>query len=183
MDVFTAIDTRASAIRLTDPAPTREHLERILGAALRAPDHGRLSPWRLLLLEGESRARLGDALSGHLRRKTPNASESALNAERAKAQRAPVIVAVAARVNRQHKVPVIEQQLAAGAAVQNMLLAAHSLGYGAMWKTGDAAYDPQVKAELGLEPDDELVAFVYLGTVAAAGKPRNLDLNGFVLGR
>jgi len=183
MDFFTALDTRASAAKLTAPAPTREHLDRILSAGLRAPDHGKLSPWRFVVLQDESRAILGNALAAFVKRKSPDTHEATLDSERNKAQRAPVIVAVAARVNRAHKVPVFEQQLAAAAAVQNMLLAAHALGYGAMWKTGEGAYDPQVKADLGFEPDDEVVAFVYLGTVALAGKPRNLELDGLVLRR
>lgn len=183
MDLFTVLDTRASALRLADPAPTPEHLDRILIAGLRAPDHGRLSPWRFVVLQGESRSVLGDALAAFFERNQPDAPESRIEAERAKAQRAPTIIAVAARVNREHKVPVIEQQLAAGAAVQNMLLAAHALGYGTMWKTGSAAYDPQVKTALGFETDDEVVAFVYIGTATASGNPRALELDGFVLQR
>lgn len=75
-----------------------------------------------------------------------------------------MIVAVAARLNAQHKVPAVEQLLAVAACVQNMILAAHAMGYGTMWKTGAAAYDPGVKAALGLDAGDHIVAFVYLGT-------------------
>ncbi len=86
--------------------------------------------------------------------------------------RAPCIIAVAARVFKTNKVPEIEQVLAVGAAVQNMFLAAHALGYGIMWKTGAGAYSADVKSALGLQTDDHIVAFLYLGAVAIAGMLR-----------
>jgi nitroreductase len=147
---------------------------------VRAPDHGRLGPWRFVVLEGDSRSRMAEALAGHLQRKRPDTSAAALDAERAKAQRAPLILVVAARPLRGHKVPEIEQILAVGAAVENLLLATQALGYGTMWKTGEAAYDAQVKTDLGLEPGDQVVGFIYIGTVAAAGQPRTASLEGLV---
>lgn len=180
MDVLEAIDSRASALRLSEPAPSTADLDRILAAAVRAPDHGRLAPWRFVVLEAAARERLGDALAALLRRKQPDAPEATLSAQRAKALRAPTIVVVVAHVERAHKVPEIEQLLAVGAGVQNMLLAAHALGYGAMWRTGAAAYDAQVKSALGIDADDHIVGFVYLGTVAAAGTPRAVSLDGLV---
>jgi nitroreductase len=180
MDLLTAIEQRASAVRLTAPGPGPDELDRILRAAARAPDHGKLAPWRFVVVGQERRALFAEALAGVLRRKQPEASEAALNGERAKAMRAPLIVVVAARPVAGHKVPEIEQQMAVGAAVQNMLLAASALGYGAMWKTGAPAYDGGLKAELGLEPGDSIVAFVYLGTVAEPGQARAANLDGLV---
>lgn len=168
MELLKGIESRISAVKLSEPAPTREHLERIINAGTRAPDHGRLRPWRFVVLEGAARAKLGDAMADMLRAKVPDATPDQLNSERNKPMRAPVIVAVAAKITK-GKIPEIEQVLAAGAAAQNMFLAANALGYGVMWKTGGAAYDPQVKALLGLAAEDHIVALLYLGTTAATG--------------
>lgn len=168
MELLEGIESRTSALKLGAPGPTREHLERIINAGVRAPDHGRLRPWRFVVLEGDARAKLGDAMADMLRAKLPDASKDQLDAERGKPLRAPTILAAAAHVTK-GKIPEIEQVLAVGAAVQNMLLAAQALGYGAMWKTGGAAYDARVKALFGLEPEDHIVALLYLGTTTAAG--------------
>lgn len=168
MELLEGIEARTSAAKLGEPAPTREHLERIIHAGMRAPDHGRLRPWRFVVLEGAARAQLGEAMADMLRAKVPDATPDQLDSERNKPLRAPVIVAVAAQIVK-GKIPEIEQVLAVGAAVQNMFLAANALGYGAMWKTGGAAYDPKVKALLGLAPEDHIVALLYLGTTTAAG--------------
>jgi nitroreductase len=177
MDVLEAIDRRSSALRLSEPGPAREDLERILSAGGRAPDHGRLSPWRFVVIEGKARAVLGEAMAEMRRKKAPPPSEEELAREREKPFRAPMIVTVAARVTVNENVPEIEQVVAVGAAVQNMILAAQALGYGAMWRTGAAAYDPDVKQALGLEPRDHIVAFLYLGTALAAGPARKEDVS------
>lgn len=168
MDLLEGIASRTSALKLASPGPSREHLEQIIRAGTRAPDHGRLRPWRFVVLEGAARDKLADAMAEILRRKLPQATADQLAAERNKAMRAPTIVVAAAKVVS-GKIPAIEQVGAVGAAVQNMFLAAHALGYGAMWKTGAAAYDAEVKAMFGLGPDDHIVAFLYLGTVATPG--------------
>jgi nitroreductase len=177
MDLLTAIDTRSSAVRLADPPPSKSHLERILQSGVRAPDHGRLAPARFVVLQTEGLKRLGDAMAQAFQRTTAGATPEQLEAERKKAFRAPVVIAVAARLNRAHKVPVVEQLSAVSAGVQNMFLTAHALGYGAMWKTGGVAYDPAVNTALGLQPDDQIVAFLYLGTAVGKGpvKPSTLD--------
>lgn len=177
MDLFTAIDTRTSAIKLSEPAPTSEHLQRILAAGARAPDHGKLAPWRFVVLGNSARQQLGETMAQGLLARDPRADAEQLQRERNKAGRAPCIIAAAARLNKQHKVPESEQILAVGAAVQNMFLAAHALGYGAMWKTGPAAYNPQVKRLLGLNEDDHIVAFLYLGSIALIGTPRSAILD------
>jgi len=172
MDLFTAIDTRASAIKLIAPAPTRAHLQRIIDAGARAPDHGKLGPWRFVVLGDHARAQLGEAMAQDLLTRDANADADSLQRERNKAARAPCIIAVAARITRQHKVPESEQVQAVSAAVQNMLLATHALGYGVMWKTGPAASSSTVKRLLGLQEDDHLVALLYLGTLGALGPQR-----------
>lgn len=178
--VLTAINSRASALKLSEPAPTREHLQQIMAAGARAPDHGRLAPWQFVVLEGKAREILSEAAVAMLRAADPAATAEHITRERDKSLRAPCIVVVAARVNKQHKVPEIEQLLAVGAATQNMFLVAQELGYGVMWKTGPAAYDTGVKVALGLQADDHIVGFLYLGTTAMPGKLREAQLEGHV---
>lgn len=176
MDLFEAIRSRATAARLKAPGPTREDLERIIGAGVHAPDHGRLRPWRFVVLQGSARERLGESMAQRLREKVPDATPEQLDNERRKALRAPTIIVAAARITK-GKIPDIEQIEAVTAAVQNMLLAAHGLGYGAMWKTGPAAYDPNTKALLGLSAEDHIVALLYMGTIDTPGQltPRSID--------
>jgi len=180
MDLFTAIDTRSSSIKLTEPGPTREQIERILSAAVRAPDHGKLAPWRFVVLDGAARAVLGDAMAQALMAMMPAASETQLAAERSKPFRAPTIIAVAAHLTHGHKVPDHEQIQAVAAAVQNMFLATHALGLGAMWKTGKPAETDLVKQALGFDTDDVIVAFLYVGTNAVAGPRRAANTEGLV---
>jgi nitroreductase len=171
MQAIDALLTRRSARALTEPAPDAGALELILASAARAPDHGRLRPWRFVLIRGAARGRFGDMLADHLRRVHASAGEDTLQRERLKAWRAPLIVVVAARCNPAVKIPVIEQVLSAGAAAHAMMLAAHALGFNSMWKTGGPAYDAVVKAALGLEADDAIVGFMYLGTESGERAP------------
>lgn len=165
MELFAAIQTRSSAGRLAEPGPDPEQTERLLQAAARAPDHGRLRPWRLIVLRDALRDAFTAAAAEAKRARLPVMAEDQLAAEREKMNRSPSIVVVACAVNReQTKIPEIEQVVAAGAAAQNLFLAAHDLGYGVMWKTGAAAYNPAVKAILGLRPDDHIVAIMHVGT-------------------
>lgn len=168
MDALQALTTRASPQALVAPAPDAATLERLFQAAIRAPDHGRLRPWRFMIIEGAARETFGDVLASALRRREPDVPEAALVKERAKPLRAPLIVVVAARVREHRGVPEVEQVVAAGAAAQNLLLAAHALGFGGFWRTGAAAYDDSVKRALGLSRQDAIVGFVYLGTPSGA---------------
>jgi nitroreductase len=168
MELLEGIQTRVSAAKIAAPGPTQEQLNIIMSAGLRAPDHGRLKPWRFVVLEGAERARLGNAMAELLRKKAPHCTDAQLDGERAKPMRAPTIIVVAARTTK-GKIPEIEQITAVAAGVQNMFLAAHALGLGAMWKTGAAAYDDTVKIGLGLRPEDHIVAFLYLGTIVTPG--------------
>ena len=179
MDSIAAITSRVSAKTFGDVAPTKDHLAIVLQAAVRAPDHGRLRPWRFMLIEGVQRRKFGELLAASALRRIPGLGEGDLQRERDKAMRAPLIIVVACRVVQGTKVPVIEQILAAGAAAQNILLALHSLGYAAVWKTGEAAYDTEVKKSLGLAADDHLVGFIYtgggLGVTYGSGKTASVQ--------
>jgi nitroreductase len=152
---------------LGDPAPDDAALERILAAGSCAPDHGRLRAWRFIVVRGAARERLGEVFAEALSKRQPDAPQAAVEQERQRPLRAPLVIALAARIEPQHpKIPEIEQILSAGAAAQNVLLAAHAQGFGAKWLTGAAAYDDHVKAALGLEPGDRLIGFLHIGTVA-----------------
>jgi len=150
---------------LTLPGPTPAHLERMLEAAAHAPDHGRLRPWKFIVLEGALREKFSYAAASAKRVRLPSMSDEQFAAEREKLARSPLIVIVACVVRREQvKIPEIEQVVAAAAAAQNLFLAAHDLGYGVMWKTGAAAYDSQVKATIGLGPADHIVGIMHVGT-------------------
>jgi nitroreductase len=166
MQAIDALVTRRSAVTLTEPAPDAAALELILASAVRAPDHGRLRPWRFIVVRGAARAQFGELLARHLARTQPAASAESLQRERDKAFRAPLIIVVAAHVNEAVKIPPIEQLLSAGVAAGNIMLAAVALGYNAMWKTGAAAYDAEVRRALGLASTDAIVGFLYVGTEA-----------------
>ena len=168
MDALEALNTRATAKTYGETAPTKEQLAIVLQAAVRAPDHGRLRPWRFMIIEGDQRRKLGDLLAASALRRIPGLSAGDLQRERDKALRAPLIIVVACRIVPGTKIPVIEQILAAGSAAQNILLALHALGFVAAWKTGEAAYDPEVKRALGFAADDHLVGFIYTGGGAGA---------------
>jgi nitroreductase len=169
MDAVEALRTRYSGRVLKEPAPTGEALEIILECASRAPDHGRLRPWRFIIIENAQRGAFGELLADQMRRARPGSTPEALERERQKAFRAPLIIVVAAVPNPEAKIPAIEQVLATAAAAQNIMLAAFAQGFNAMWKTGDAAYDETVKRAFGLEQKDSIVAFIYVGT--DAGEP------------
>jgi nitroreductase len=167
MQTIDALLERRSAKALTAPGPDEGALDLILASAAAAPDHGRLRPWRFIVIQGDGLTRFGDLLAEHLRRTHPSTSSETLQRERQKAFRAPMILVVAAIATPGIKIPVIEQVLSAAAAAQNVMLAAHALGFNSMWKTGGPAYDEQVKTALGLEAKDGIVGFMYLGTEVA----------------
>lgn len=150
---------------LSEPGPDEKTLRTLLEVAMRVPDHGKLGPWRFLVLRGASRGRLGDALARRFRELHPDADEAALAMERGRLERAPVVVVVVSSPNpKAVKIPLWEQQLSAGAACQNLLNAALFAGYGAQWLTEWCAYDEEVARVLGLTDDERVAGFVYIGS-------------------
>jgi len=167
MDALTALHTRTAAPRLTEPAPGAVELEQVLTAGLRAPDHGMLRPWRFLVVTGEARQKLGQLFVDCLQPQTPEQSDKLFQSP----QRAPMIIVAVATIKEHPKVPAIEQIASAVAAVQNMSVAIHALGFGSIWKTGAVAYDPKVKLALGLQTTDEIVGYLYVGTPTFKDRP------------
>ena len=160
MNALTALQTRTSAPRLIEPAPADADLDQIIKAALRAPDHGMLRPWRFLIVEGEARRKLGQLFVDCLRPQTPEQQEKLL----ASPLRAPMVIVCVATIKDNPKIPAIEQICSMAAAVQNMSVAIFALNFGAIWKTGEVAYSPEVKIALGLKPTDAIVGYLYVGT-------------------
>jgi nitroreductase len=183
MDAFEAILARRSIGRLVEPGPAGSDLDRILQAALAAPDHGELRPWKLVVLAGEAKDAFGAVLADAYVQRCESLgaapTEGQLTKERTKLGRAPVVLVVAAVHRHSNKIPWEEQFAAGAAAAQNALLAATALGYGSMWRTGDAAFDLRVKEALGLGPHDAIVGFLYLGTPAEGSDkpPRHPNLH------
>jgi nitroreductase len=176
MDVFEAIHARQSLGNVkTDPVP-RAEIERLLEAAVQAPNHYKVRPWRFVVVSGEARHRLGKAMAQGLRRRSPQVTEEVLEKERTKPLRAPLIIAVAADRPSEPKILEIENVCAAAAACENLLLAAVGDGLVGYWRTGEAVRDPEVRALLGLD-EQELIAFLYLGYPETA--PEKPDRPGF----
>jgi nitroreductase len=169
MDAMELLLGRESALKLESPGPSEAELDTMFRSALRAPDHGRLRPWQFVVVNEDKREAFGALLAGSMARRMPHAPAEELARERGKAMRAPVIVVAAAKLAKGHKIPESEQMLSAGAAVENLMLAANALGYGAMWKTGAPAYDAGVKQALGVAADSVIVGFLYLGTQVGGG--------------
>lgn len=163
MDTLNAILTRQSMKNLRpDPLP-RGLIERLLEAAVQAPNHYHVRPWRFIVLQGAARERLGDVFAEILREMQPNLPQVALDKERAKPLRAPLIIAVGVDAPIDTRVDPVENICATAAACENLLLAAQALSLGAIWRTGQPATSPRVKAFLGLDPSQPIVAFMYVG--------------------
>ena len=163
---------RASVSDLREPAPSGDDLELILAAGLRAPDHGKLRPWRFILIRGAARAVWAETIIAALKAREPdapdNVMEKAIEKQRHRVLTAPLIIALGAKLQHGHKIPEIEQMLSVGAATMNMLNAIHGLGYGGVWLTGANSFDASVVAALGLEPGDKLAGFLFVGTPVTA---------------
>lgn len=144
------------------PRPPRK-IETLLTVASRVPDHGKLTPWRFIVFEGEARHSAGAAIAAAFRAKYPDAKLEHVETERKRLARAPLVVAVVSRASPDVKIPEWEQVLSGGAAAMNLLLAAHALGYGASWITEWYAYDRSVLDALGLAPHERIIGFIHIG--------------------
>lgn len=169
MEVLEAIHTRQSIGKVKpDPVP-RETIEKLLSAAVQAPNHYKVLPWRFVVLTGAARERLGEVMAQIFLEKCsdialpPDTLATALEKERSKPLRSPVLIAVGVDKPSEPRVIEIENICAVAAACENILLAAHALGLAAKWRTGEAAREPQVKQFLGFELDQHLIAFLYIG--------------------
>ena len=159
MDVIQAIQSRRSVSKVKPDALPREMIEGLLRAAVQAPNHHKVRPWRFVVLTGAGRERLGEAMAASQRNRQPDLPPEAFDKTRALPLRAPVVIAVGVDKPAESRIIEIENVAAASAACQNILLAAHAQGLGAIWRTGEWARDPKVKEFLGFEPDQHIVGF------------------------
>ena len=151
---------------LVAPGPDAEEMRTILSVGMRTPDHGKLGPWRFVIVPDDRREAFAQLLADAYARERPDAGKLETEANRQFAHQAPTLVVVLSRPVRDSKVPLWEQELSAGAACMNILHAAHALGYVGGWLTGWAAYDDQVRDAFG-GPDERIAGFLFLGSPGA----------------
>jgi nitroreductase len=154
-----------SAKTMKGPGPSASELDRILAAGVRVPDHGKLTPWRFIVFEGEGRRRMGEILASVIAGER-DVSPERVAQERERFMRAPVVVGVVSRVREHIPIPMWEQQLSAGAVCMSIVIAAHAAGYVANWITEWCAYHPAVQERIGLKPTERIAGFIYIGQPA-----------------
>lgn len=160
------LDSRRSvpASQLGEPAPDHATLLRMLRSAVRVPDHGKRVPFRFLRIAGDARAALSDRIVARARERDPNIGEAALEKDRMRFQRAPLVLAVVAQQGEDAKVPAAERFATASCVCFALLQAAQALGYGAQWLTGWPAYDPAILRALGVGEDECVAGYIHIGT-------------------
>lgn len=154
------------AMTMVEPAPEGEALRTILQAASRVPDHGKLVPWRFILIRGKARAELGERLLPLAEAREGELSEERRDQELTRFTRAPLVVAVVSRAAVHPKIPVWEQQLCVGAVCMNLVMAANASGFAAQWLTEWMAFDDDVASLLGLAEAERIAGFIHLGTAS-----------------
>jgi nitroreductase len=169
-DILHFLQQRNSASRLTEPAPSAAQLKDIFRAALRAPDHAWLRPWRFITIAGERRLAFAELLEQCLQGRMPDVDEAARAKARNGPLRAPLLVVVVVKVSEHPKVPAVEQRLSGACAAHAILLAAEASGFAGMWRTGAAAYDRALMSGLGLAASEEIIGFLYIGSRDGAAK-------------
>ena len=152
-----------SAKAMKGPGPSDEQIRILIEAASRVPDHGKLTPWRFVIIKGDARAAFGDILAHALKTSEPDAGDERLAIEERRFLRAPVVIAVVSRVLEGIKIPEWEQILSSGASCQTLCIAAHAMGFVANWITEWPAYNPMVGEALSLSAGERVAGFVYLG--------------------
>jgi nitroreductase len=172
MELFDAIHKRQSQGKVKQDALPREIIEKLLSAAVQAPNHYKVRPWRFVVLTGEGRGKLGDAMAASQQDRHPDFPQGAFDKTRGLPLRSPVLIAVGADKPSEEKVLEIENVSAVAAACQNLLLAAEALGLGAKWRTGEWARDAKVKEFLGFAPDQHIVGFLYIGYPEFTPEPK-----------
>lgn len=165
-DPFAGLDSRRSLppMQLDAPGPDDAMLLRMLQSAVRVPDHGKRVPFRFVMLRGDARHAFGERLATRSLARDPNASDAAIEKDRARFSHAPLVVTVVARLGPDDKIPAQERLLSAGCTCFGLLHAAHAMGFSAVWLTGWAAYDREVAGWLGLGEEEHVVGFIHIGT-------------------
>ncbi len=164
-DALDLLKTRRSIkpIEMNGPGPTPAEVETLLTIASRVPDHGKLTPWRFIIFEGDARLKAGETIGSVFRANRPDATADQVEHEKRRLARAPLVIAVVSRATQHVKIPEWEQIMSGGAAATSLVLAAHAMGYAASWLTEWYAYDRRVLDTLGLAPNERIVGFVHIG--------------------
>lgn len=159
------LETRRSGKprEMTSPGPSDEELGKILQIAMRVPDHGKLAPWRFVVVARSQRDQLAELLHKALQAEVPDAAPAHHEKEDQFAQQGEALVVLISSPTPDHKIPVWEQQLSAGAAGMNLLTAAHAMGYVGGWITGWRAYSPMVNAAFA-GPGERIAGFIFIGS-------------------
>jgi nitroreductase len=157
---------------MSGPGPSPTELETILTIGARVPDHGKLTPWRFIVFEGDARVRAGEVIAKVFAQKNPHAAPADIDTEKHRLMDAPLVIGVVSFTRPHPKVPPWEQELSAGASAMNIVTAASALGYGACWLTGWFAFDRDVLDGLGLKADEKLAGFIHIGTQTKPSEDR-----------
>ena len=157
------------ANQMVFPGPNEEQIEQLLTIGSRVPDHKRLIPWRFLIFQGQYRADFGEILAKVYQENNPNDKPERIELERQRFSRAPLVIAVVSSPDLDNTIPEWEQILTSGAVCQNILIAAHAMGFASQWLSEWYAYDKRIKKALGLEKHEAIAGFMYIGSVG--GEP------------
>ncbi len=166
-DTIKLLKLRRSAppVLMRGPGPSEEQLATLLALAARVPDHGKLAPWRVIVFEGDGRARAGAILAEIFARREPGAEAQRIETERNRFLRAPLVVAVVSRAAPHVKIPLWEQEMSAGASCMTLTIAASSMGFRTAWVTEWCAYDREVLTRFGLAEHEKIAGFIHIGRV------------------
>jgi len=152
-----------AAVAMSEPGPSPEEIDTLLGIAQRVPDHGKMTPWRFILFQGEERANFGQILA-KIWAAENDTDDARIDLELNRFTRAPLVIAVISNVLEKHSIPEWEQIMSAGASCQNLLIGAQAMGYASQWLTEWYAYHPFVKDALGLRSGERVAGFIYIGS-------------------
>ncbi|MEI7806159.1 MAG: nitroreductase [Hyphomicrobiales bacterium] len=174
LDALQLLKTRRSVkpMEMTGPGPSASEIDTLITIASRVPDHGKLTPWRFIVFEGDARLKAGEKIAEVFRANNPQATAEQIEFERKRLARAPLVIAVVSRAGQHVKIPEWEQQLSAGAASMSLVFAAHALGYAASWLTEWYGYDRRVLDALGLSAQERMAGFVHIGKPARPPEDR-----------
>ena len=181
MDALENIILRNSPRVLTAPFPSKEQMDLVYKAAFRAPDHAWLRPSRFIQVTGDSISKLSDIFEKYASENIEDIDEQKLKKYKLAPFRAPMIIIIISNITDHPKVPEIEQMLSTGAAAQNILLALHAINFAGMWRTGALALNEKIGEYLGLEKQQRVLGYLYVGTPEGAPKKiPEIDINDFV---
>jgi nitroreductase len=173
-DTLHLLETRRSVppVALSGPGPTQDELETLLRIGARVPDHGKLTPWRFIVFQGEARERAGDIVAAGFAKREPGADATRIAAERKRMTMAPLIIGVVSRAGPHAKIPDWEQTLSAGAVCMNIMIAAKAMGYAGAWLTNWFSYDRDVLAQFGVAENERMAGFLHLGRAESIPEDR-----------